>query len=420
MAAKSTVRSTPSCGQRRTWCARRCSASSATPCPTGRFSTSSPAPASIGLEALSRGASFAVFVERDFRLAQEIEHHLRELRPGRHRRRSFAPTFTAGPEHWRPPREPVNVFLSPPFADFASRAATTSWHWSPALRRKVATGSVLVLQTEKQRAQQGWPDFAAWDERRYGRNVLLIWVKEQLTRRRRVLRAEFAVTLCVVSRGRVPGPLGGRLRARRAARPGPKDYDVATSALPEEVRRLFRRTVAVGVSFGVVEVLGPRDVRGPLKVEVATFRADVSYSDGRHPDAVVFASAREDALRRDFTINGMFFDPLEGQARRLRGRPGGPAGARPARHRRPAVQRSPRTSCACSGRCACATDFDLAIEPATAAAIQPMADQITVVSAERIAKELRQIAGGSAARARRAPAATSWAWSRRSCRSCCR
>src|ERR1700730_17335499 len=91
----------------------------------------------------------------------------------------------------------------------------------------------------------------------------------------------------------------------------PKDYDVATDARPEEVRRLFRRTVAVGMSFGVVEGLGPRTPAGPLKVQVATFRSDVSYSDGRHPDAVVFSSAREDALRRDFTINGMIFDPLE-------------------------------------------------------------------------------------------------------------
>src|SRR5437899_4609102 len=89
----------------------------------------------------------------------------------------------------------------------------------------------------------------------------------------------------------------------------PKDFDVATDARPDDVQRLFRRTVAVGASFGVVEVLGPP----PLKVQVATFRADVSYSDGRRPDAVVFTSAREDALRRDFTINGMFFDPLENQ-----------------------------------------------------------------------------------------------------------
>ena len=100
---------------------------------------------------------------------------------------------------------------------------------------------------------------------------------------------------------------GGCVRDELLGHP-PKDYDVATSARPEEVRRLFRRTVAVGLSFGVVEVLGPR----PLKVQVATFRSDGSYSDGRHPDAVVFSTAREDALRRDFTINGMFFDPVKG------------------------------------------------------------------------------------------------------------
>src|ERR1700722_10571753 len=73
----------------------------------------------------------------------------------------------------------------------------------------------------------------------------------------------------------------------------PKDYDVATNARPEQVQRLFRKTIAIGASFGVIEVLGPRQEEGFLKVEVATFRSDVSYSDGRHPDAVVFSSSRE-------------------------------------------------------------------------------------------------------------------------------
>src|SRR5262245_62579427 len=69
----------------------------------------------------------------------------------------------------------------------------------------------------------------------------------------------------------------------------PKDYDVATDARPEQVQRLFRRTVGVGKEFGVVKVLGPRAGAGWLEVEVATFRSDVSYSDGRHPDRVVFS-----------------------------------------------------------------------------------------------------------------------------------
>jgi poly(A) polymerase len=170
----------------------------------------------------------------------------------------------------------------------------------------------------------------------------------------------------------------------------PKDYDVATSALPEQVRRLFRRTVAVGMSFGVVEVLGPRTAEGVLKVQVATFRCDVSYSDGRRPDAVVFSSPREDALRRDFTINGMFFDPLENRlidyvggqedlrARLLRaiGNPG---------------QRFDEDKLRILRAVRIATRFELEIEPATAESVRVLAPQIGVVSAERIAEELRKL-----------------------------
>jgi len=85
----------------------------------------------------------------------------------------------------------------------------------------------------------------------------------------------------------------------------PKDYDVVTSAKPAEVCRLFRRTIKVGAKFGVIIVL-----MDSQQVEVATFRAETGYSDGRRPDKVSFTSAKEDALRRDFTINGMFYDPL--------------------------------------------------------------------------------------------------------------
>ncbi|MBU1259914.1 MAG: hypothetical protein KKE31_07525 [Planctomycetes bacterium] len=86
----------------------------------------------------------------------------------------------------------------------------------------------------------------------------------------------------------------------------PKDYDVVTSAKPAEVCRLFRRTIKVGAKFGVIIVLVDSH-----QVEVATFRAETGYSDGRRPDKVSFTSAKEDALRRDFTINGMFYDPLK-------------------------------------------------------------------------------------------------------------
>jgi len=89
----------------------------------------------------------------------------------------------------------------------------------------------------------------------------------------------------------------------------PKDYDVATNATPDQIRGLFgkRRTLAIGAAFGVITVLGRRPL---VPVEVATFREDGNYSDGRHPDAVTFSNAQADAQRRDFTINGLFFDPL--------------------------------------------------------------------------------------------------------------
>jgi poly(A) polymerase len=170
----------------------------------------------------------------------------------------------------------------------------------------------------------------------------------------------------------------------------PKDYDVATSAHPEQVRRFFRRTVAVGMSFGVVEVLGPRTSNGFLKVQVATFRSDVSYSDGRHPDAVVFSSPREDALRRDFTINGMFFDPLEN---RLIDYVGGQVDLRARRLRAigdPAL-RFDEDKLRMLRAVRQATHYEFEIESATAEAIRVMASQIGVVSAERIAEELRKL-----------------------------
>jgi poly(A) polymerase len=91
----------------------------------------------------------------------------------------------------------------------------------------------------------------------------------------------------------------------------PKDYDVATDATPEKVMATFPRNVPVGVAFGVVRVLSDDDP--PIQVEVATFRGETAYSDGRHPDQVCFTDEKEDVKRRDFTINGLLFDPLNGQ-----------------------------------------------------------------------------------------------------------
>ena len=87
----------------------------------------------------------------------------------------------------------------------------------------------------------------------------------------------------------------------------PKEYDITTSATPEEVSEIFPHTVPIGVSFGVILV-----ITGKYQFEVATFRKDQSYTDGRHPDKVIYSSEeQEDVRRRDFTINGMLYDPIE-------------------------------------------------------------------------------------------------------------
>jgi tRNA nucleotidyltransferase/poly(A) polymerase len=173
----------------------------------------------------------------------------------------------------------------------------------------------------------------------------------------------------------------------------PKDIDVATSAKPEEVRQLFghRRTLDVGAAFGVVVVLGPRDAS---PIEVATFRQDAAYSDGRHPDHVVYASAREDALRRDFTINGMFYDPLrqevidlvDGQidVKQRMVRAIGDAGRRFDEDKL-RMLRAVRF----------ASTLDFVLDDDTARAIAQCASRLPVVSVERIAAELRLILGNT-------------------------
>lgn len=165
----------------------------------------------------------------------------------------------------------------------------------------------------------------------------------------------------------------------------PTDIDVATSAHPEQVLALFRRTRAVGKQFGVVLVR-----RGGHEIEVATFRTDASYSDGRHPDAVHYGTAAEDAQRRDFTINGMFYDPLdrrvidyvEGQRdleRRIIRAIGDPRQRFAEDHLR--LLRAIRFSARLG--------FD--IDPATWEAIRQTAPMLRRVSAERIADELSRM-----------------------------
>jgi poly(A) polymerase len=201
---------------------------------------------------------------------------------------------------------------------------------------------------------------------------------------------EFA--LAVVRRLRDAGHqalwAGGCVRDQLLGR-APKDYDVATSALPDAVRELFgeRRTLAVGAAFGVITVLGGR----PLEpIEVATFRTDGDYHDGRRPESVAFTDAEHDAQRRDFTINGLFFDPvaeqvvdyvggivdLEAHIIRAIGDP---------------RQRFTEDKLRLLRAVRFAATYDFAIDPATLAAVRSMAGEVHAVSAERVAAELRRM-----------------------------
>jgi poly(A) polymerase len=169
----------------------------------------------------------------------------------------------------------------------------------------------------------------------------------------------------------------------------PADYDVATAAHPEIVRSLFgrRKTLAIGAAFGVITVLGPKAAG---QVEVATFRTDADYTDGRHPAGVTFCSAREDAARRDFTINGMFLDPLSGEVHDfVGGRDDLAAGI--VRAIGVPAQRFAEDHLRMLRAVRFAAGFGFALDHDTRTAIERMTHLVASVSPERIAAELRAI-----------------------------
>src|SRR5208283_4818865 len=162
----------------------------------------------------------------------------------------------------------------------------------------------------------------------------------------------------------------------------PQDFDITTDARPEQVEKLFRKTIPVGKKFGVIIV-----VESEQQFQVATFRAEAEYRDGRHPEKVVFANAEADALRRDFTVNGLFYDPLAqkihdwvGGEKDLRAKIirtiGSPAERFAEDHLR--LLRAVRF----------AAQLDFEIEPQTFAAVRKLAPKIELISAERIRDEL--------------------------------
>lgn len=173
----------------------------------------------------------------------------------------------------------------------------------------------------------------------------------------------------------------------------PADYDVATNATPEKVMKLFPDSIAVGAQFGVIQVW-----RESVKVEVATFRADLGYSDGRHPDGVAYAKTpQEDVQRRDFTINGLLMDHQNGEVLDY---VGGLADLKA--HLIRAIGEPQRRFAEDKLRLMravrFAARFGFAIEPATFAAIRERALEVKNVSPERLRDELTKLLTEGAAR----------------------
>jgi putative nucleotidyltransferase with HDIG domain len=176
----------------------------------------------------------------------------------------------------------------------------------------------------------------------------------------------------------------------------PADYDVATDATPERVAQIFPHSLMVGAKFGVVVVVQEPEAsdqpqNASATVEVATFRSDVGYSDGRHPDQVVYASSpQEDVQRRDFTINGLLLDPETSEVLDfVGGRDDLRAGIIRAIGRPEARFHEDKLRMLRAVRFA--ARFNYVIEPETLRAIQALAPEIGQVSAERLRDELTKL-----------------------------
>ncbi len=229
----------------------------------------------------------------------------------------------------------------------------------------------------------------------------------------RLDNAQYRAALAIVQRLRGGGPgesfeayfAGGCIRDLLLGIV-PKDFDVTTAATPEQVMRLFPRTEAVGAHFGVVLVFNDVEVEVEVEVEaervateVATFRSDGAYSDGRRPDAVTFSSdPREDVLRRDFTVNGLLLDALRFEAGEpleacvldlVDGR--ADLAAKTLRAIGDPVRRFTEDKLRMLRGVRFAARLGFAVQPETMHAMQQLAPEITQVSPERIREELTKI-----------------------------
>lgn len=212
---------------------------------------------------------------------------------------------------------------------------------------------------------------------------------------------ELALRICraLSASGHQAYLVGGCVRDIELGRT-PADYDVATDAPPDRVQKLFPGSIGVGAKFGVILVVDPaQDVGEPLTtVEVATFRSDVGYSDGRHPDHVVYSrTPEEDVRRRDFTINGLLFDPQTGKILDFVGGRDD-LKAKLVRAIGEPERRFDEDKLRLVRAVRFAARFDYQIEAATLAAIRKLAPRVRQVSAERLRDELTRLLTEGAAR----------------------
>lgn len=165
----------------------------------------------------------------------------------------------------------------------------------------------------------------------------------------------------------------------------PQDFDIATDAKPDQVEKLFPKTIPVGKKFGVIIV-----VEGGRQFQVATFRAEADYQDGRHPDKIIFANAEADAMRRDFTVNGLFYDPL---TQKIHDWVGGEKDLRAGIIRTIGApeERFGEDHLRLLRAVRFAAQLNFEIEPQTFAAIQKLAPKIKLISAERVRDELLKL-----------------------------
>jgi poly(A) polymerase len=230
----------------------------------------------------------------------------------------------------------------------------------------------------------------------YARRTPPLWLSPQgqVSHNECVVPREFANSICVKLQesGYQALLVGGCVRDLLLGRE-PLDYDVATDAKPDQVMALFPDGISVGAQFGVVLVL-----RAGTKVEVATFRSDIGYSDGRHPDRVMYASTpQEDVQRRDFTVNGLLMRHDSGEVLDY-------VGGKPDLHARliraigDPDRRFAEDKLRLMRAVRFAARFGFEIESSTFQAIRRRAREVNGVSAERLREELSKLLTEGAAR----------------------